>query len=106
MWGPLPRYCLIWWKALLPKGLPRLGRAPPFLSTELPQGETGTSPLPSPEDLLLGGGTSQAVTLWTVCAITSAKDLCWGGRSARGPGGPPEAFLPHFMSPASLLGLS
>ena len=59
-----------------PKGLPRLGRAPPFLSTELPQGETGTSPLPSPEDLLLGGGTSQAVTLWTVCAITSTKDLC------------------------------
>lgn len=84
-----------------PRGLPRQGMAPPpFLSTELPQGETGTSPLPSPEVLLLGGGTPQAVTLWTVCAITSTKDLC-RGCSVRGPGGPPEAFLPHFMSPAS-----
>lgn len=76
-----------------PKGLLRLGRAPAFLSTELPQGETGTSPLPSREDLLLGGGTSQAVTLWTVCAITSTKDLCWWGGAQREALGDP---LKHF----------
>lgn len=52
--------------------------SPPFLSTELPQGETGISPPPPPEALLLGGGSPQAVTLWTVCAIMSTKDLCWG----------------------------
>lgn len=47
-----------------PRGLPQQGRAPPpFLSTELPRGETETSPLPSPEALLLGSGTPQAVTL-------------------------------------------
>lgn len=79
--GPLPRSSLIWWKALPPQGPPQQGRAPPpFLSTELPQGETGTSLLPSPEVLLLGGDTLQAVTLWTVCAITSTKDLCWGAQ--------------------------
>ncbi|CAN0337075.1 unnamed protein product [Rangifer tarandus platyrhynchus] len=76
-------------RSFYPKGLLRLGRAPAFLSTELPQGETGTSPLPSPEDLLLGGGTSQAVTLWTVCAITSTKDLCWGGVLSERPWGTP-----------------
>lgn len=90
----------MWQKALLP-----WGATPPFQRTELPQGETGTSPLPSPEALLLGGGAPLAVTLWTVCAITSTKDLCWGGFKER-PWGTPEAFLPHFMSPASpLLGL-
>lgn len=85
-----------------PKGLPRLGRAPPFLSTELPQGETGTSPLPSPEDLLLGGGTSQAVTLWTVCAITSTKDLCWGAAQREALGDPLKHFcltLCHLLPP-------
>lgn len=77
------------------------GAAPPFQRTELPQGETGTSPLPSPEALLLGGGAPLAVTLWTVCAITSTKDLCWGG-SRRGPGGPLKHFcltLCHLLPP-------
>lgn len=46
------------------RGLLQQGRAPPpFLSTELPQGETGTSSLSSSEALLLGGDTPQAVTL-------------------------------------------
>lgn len=64
----------------------------------------GPPPLFSPEAPFLGGSPLNCHFMDCLCNYVHQRPVLGGLKE--GPWGPPEAFLPHFMSPASpLLGL-
>lgn len=92
-------------RCCFPRGLPQQGRAPPpFLSTELPREKL--RPLPCPPLRPCSWEVAPLkLSLYELSVQLCPPKTCVGG-SGKGPGGLREAFLLHFMSPASpLLGL-
>lgn len=80
------------------------GLLPPFSALSCHREKLGPLPCPPLTPSLGRGHPSSCHFMDCLCNRIHQRPV-FGG-SGRGPGGPPEAFLPHFMSPASpLLGL-
>lgn len=107
VWGALSHNTASSGQKAPPGGLLQQERAPPpLLSTELGvlTPKLGPPPLFSPKAPFLGGSPLNCHFMDCLCNYVHQRPVLGGLKE--GPWGPPEAFLPHFMSPASpLLGL-